>query len=169
MIELYPGLGALPPFNPDLDTGDDDSLPAPAAGLRAAIGRADAVLIFESRVRARDGGRAQEPPRLACRQYRFPGKPVALINTCARGPRPARRRPGGPSGAGWSGCRSSRPRRGASLRELPGVRASSRRGPDRRDLACMEYAGWPASRAIGGGRRLAAASRPLPHEPAHPP
>jgi NAD(P)H-dependent FMN reductase len=39
---FYEGLGGLPHFNPDLDT---EPLPAPVAGLRAAIAAADALLI----------------------------------------------------------------------------------------------------------------------------
>ncbi|MFD0638337.1 NADPH-dependent FMN reductase [Catenulispora yoronensis] len=39
---FYEGLGDLPHFNPDLDV---DPLPEAVAGLRAAIARADAVLV----------------------------------------------------------------------------------------------------------------------------
>lgn len=39
---FYEGLGELPHFNPDLDT---DPLPDSVAGLRSAIGDADAVLV----------------------------------------------------------------------------------------------------------------------------
>ncbi|MFB7181915.1 NADPH-dependent FMN reductase [Streptomyces sp. NPDC056257] len=39
---LYDGLATLPHFNPDDDT---DPLPAPVAGLRAAIAGADAILV----------------------------------------------------------------------------------------------------------------------------
>ena len=44
-VELYPGVAALPHFNPDLDTPDGDHLPAGAAELRALVGRADALLL----------------------------------------------------------------------------------------------------------------------------
>jgi chromate reductase, NAD(P)H dehydrogenase (quinone) len=40
--ELYERMAALPHFNPDDDRGD---LPAPVAELRAATGRADALLV----------------------------------------------------------------------------------------------------------------------------
>jgi len=80
-IELYPGLGALPPFNPDLDTGDDDSLPAPAAALRTAIGRADAVLISSPEYAHGMAGALKNLLDWLVGSIEFPGKPVALINT----------------------------------------------------------------------------------------
>ena len=42
-IPLFPGLGELPHFNPDLD--DDTHRPAPVRALRAAVATADALLI----------------------------------------------------------------------------------------------------------------------------
>lgn len=41
-IEVYGELGALPHFSPDLDV---EPAPAPVAELRAAVGRADALMI----------------------------------------------------------------------------------------------------------------------------
>ncbi|HVZ63634.1 MAG TPA: NADPH-dependent FMN reductase [Lacunisphaera sp.] len=40
-VELFPGLAALPPFNPDLDL---DPAPAPVAAWRSAVAAADALL-----------------------------------------------------------------------------------------------------------------------------
>jgi NAD(P)H-dependent FMN reductase len=45
-VEIYDGLATLPHFNPDLDRAlDDPALPAEVRALRAAVGRADALLI----------------------------------------------------------------------------------------------------------------------------
>ena len=44
-ITLYDGLGALPHFNPDLDSPDGRQLPAIVVDLRRRIGHADGVLI----------------------------------------------------------------------------------------------------------------------------
>ena len=44
-ITLYDGLGALPHFNPDLDSPDGRALPAIVADLRSQVGHADALLI----------------------------------------------------------------------------------------------------------------------------
>ncbi|HUX67281.1 MAG TPA: NADPH-dependent FMN reductase [Terriglobales bacterium] len=41
-ISLYPGLGALPPYNQDVELAGD---PAPVADLKAAVRAADALLI----------------------------------------------------------------------------------------------------------------------------
>jgi NAD(P)H-dependent FMN reductase len=43
-VELYAGLGELPHFNPDLDR-EGSVAPPPVHALRAAIGRADGLLI----------------------------------------------------------------------------------------------------------------------------
>lgn len=80
-IELYAGLGSLPPFNPDLDTGDDDSLPAPAADLRTAVRRADAVLISSPEYAHGMAGALKNLLDWLVGSIEFPGKPVALINT----------------------------------------------------------------------------------------
>ena len=44
IVTLYPGLGTLPPFNPDLDGPDDVPAP-PVRDLRSYIADADALLI----------------------------------------------------------------------------------------------------------------------------
>ena len=81
-LELYRGLGTLPLFNPDDEMA---AVPVSVSALREAVGRADALLI-------------------ACPEYahgvpvafknlldwlvgslEFPGKPVLLLNTAARG------------------------------------------------------------------------------------
>ena len=43
-ISLYSGLGAVPPFNPDLDV-EGAVLPAEIQDLRAQVGQADALLV----------------------------------------------------------------------------------------------------------------------------
>jgi NAD(P)H-dependent FMN reductase len=43
--EIYDGMGRLPHFNPDDDPADEVGLDAEVAGLRAALGAADAVLL----------------------------------------------------------------------------------------------------------------------------
>lgn len=40
-VEIFPGLGMVPPFNPDLDI---DPVPAPVAAWRSAVGAANALL-----------------------------------------------------------------------------------------------------------------------------
>jgi len=43
-VTLYAGLGALPPFNPDLD-GESAVAPAPVADLRARVAAADGLVV----------------------------------------------------------------------------------------------------------------------------
>ena len=80
-ITLYDGLGALPPFNPDLDSQDGDQLPAIVADLREQIGRADGVLISCPEYAHGIPGSFKNLLDWLVGSTEFPGKPVALLNT----------------------------------------------------------------------------------------
>ncbi|HSU95766.1 MAG TPA: NADPH-dependent FMN reductase [Gemmatimonadaceae bacterium] len=80
-ITLYDGLGALPHFNPDLDSQDGDQLPAIVADLREQIGRADGVLISCPEYAHGIPGSFKNLLDWLVGSTEFPGKPVALLNT----------------------------------------------------------------------------------------
>ena len=61
-IILFPNLGALPHFNPDLD---GDTPPQTVLELRSEVGRADGLLISSPRIRAWRTGMPEERARLA--------------------------------------------------------------------------------------------------------
>ena len=81
-LELYEGLGALPLFNPDADA---DPLPPSVLALRAAVGRADALLIACPEYAHGVPGAFKNLLDWLVGSLEFPGKPVLLLNTAARG------------------------------------------------------------------------------------
>jgi chromate reductase, NAD(P)H dehydrogenase (quinone) len=80
-ITLYDGLGALPHFNPDLDSQDGERLPAIVADLREQIGRADGVLISCPEYAHGIPGSFKNLLDWLVGSTEFPDKPVALLNT----------------------------------------------------------------------------------------
>lgn len=81
-LELYPGMGALPPFNPDMDL---DPLPQAVQDLRAAVGRADALLVACPEYAHGIPGIFKNLLDWLVGSLEFPGKPVLLLNCSARG------------------------------------------------------------------------------------
>jgi len=81
-LELYEGLGALPLFNPD---DDIEPLPPPVLALREAVGRADALLIACPEYAHGVPGPFKNLLDWLVGSLEFPGKPVLLLNTAARG------------------------------------------------------------------------------------
>jgi NAD(P)H-dependent FMN reductase len=81
-LVLYDGLGHLPLFNPD---DEHDPLPAPVLGLRAAVGRSDALLIACPEYAHGIPGAFKNLLDWLVGSLEFPGKPVALINASGRG------------------------------------------------------------------------------------
>lgn len=80
-ITLYDALGALPHFNPDLDSPDGGQLPEIVAGLRKQIGHADGVLISCPEYAHGIPGSFKNLLDWLVGSTEFPGKPVALLNT----------------------------------------------------------------------------------------
>jgi chromate reductase, NAD(P)H dehydrogenase (quinone) len=83
-IELYTGLAELPPFNPDLDTGDARLLPASVADLRARIGAADGLLISTPEYAHGLPGAFKNALDWLVGSVEFPGKPVAILMASSR-------------------------------------------------------------------------------------
>lgn len=81
-LALYEGLGALPLFNPDVDA---DPLPPAVPTLREAVGRADALLIACPEYAHGVPGAFKNLLDWLVGSLEFPGKPVLLLNTAARG------------------------------------------------------------------------------------
>jgi NAD(P)H-dependent FMN reductase len=81
-LELYRELGMLPLFNPD---DDIDPLPASVLGLREAVGRADALLIACPEYAHGVPGAFKNLLDWLVGSLEFPGKPILLVNTAARG------------------------------------------------------------------------------------
>jgi NAD(P)H-dependent FMN reductase len=79
---LYEGLAALPPFNPD---DDHDPLPAPVAGLRAAIGGAAALLICAPEYAGTLPGSFKNLLDWTVGGTEISDKPVAWVNSAAPG------------------------------------------------------------------------------------
>jgi NAD(P)H-dependent FMN reductase len=73
---VYPGLGALPHFNPDLD----DALPDEVVALRAAIGAADGVLLCTPEYAGGLPGSFKNLLDWTIGGGELYGKPVAWIN-----------------------------------------------------------------------------------------
>lgn len=84
VVVLYDGLAALPPFNPDLDAPEGDTLPPIIADLRARIGCADGVLISSPEYAHGIPGALKNLLDWLVGSVEFPGKPVALLNTSLR-------------------------------------------------------------------------------------
>ncbi len=79
-INLYAGVGALPLFNPDLES----RVPAPVLALRGEVDRADALLVASPEyARGVTGGIKNALDWLVSHKG-FVGKPVALLNAAAR-------------------------------------------------------------------------------------
>jgi len=81
-LELYEGLGALPLFNPDDEMA---AVPASVSALREAVGRADALLIACPEYAHGVPGAFKNLLDWLVGSLEFPGKPVLLLNTAARG------------------------------------------------------------------------------------
>ena len=81
-LDMYPGMGALPLFSPDAET---DPLPQVALDLRLAVGRADALLIACPEYAHGIPGGFKNLLDWLVGALEFPGKPVLLLNTSARG------------------------------------------------------------------------------------
>jgi NAD(P)H-dependent FMN reductase len=80
-ITLYDELGALPHFNPDLDTPGGDTLPPIVANLRSRVGDAAGVLISSPEYAHGIPGSLKNALDWLVGSTEFPGKPVALLNT----------------------------------------------------------------------------------------
>ena len=80
-IELYDRLGALPHFNPDLDTPDGASLPAIVTDLRSRVRHADGVIISCPEYAHGIPGSFKNLLDWLVGSTEFPDKPVALLNT----------------------------------------------------------------------------------------
>ena len=83
-IELYTGLAELPPFNPDLDTGDERQLPPSVADLRVRIGAADGLLISTPEYAHGLPGSFKNALDWLVGSLEFPGKPVAVLMASSR-------------------------------------------------------------------------------------
>jgi chromate reductase, NAD(P)H dehydrogenase (quinone) len=80
-IVLYTGLGQLPHFNPDLDTGQP---PEAVAAFRWEIGRCDGLIICSPEYAHGVAGSMKNAFDWLVSSLEFPGKPVALFNTSPR-------------------------------------------------------------------------------------
>lgn len=82
IVEVHPGLDALPFFSPDLDRGfDDPALPDAVRALRAAIAASDAVLISSPEYAHGVSGMFKNALDWLVGGEEMIGKRVALINT----------------------------------------------------------------------------------------
>ena len=81
-LELYSGMSALPLFNPDVEVGP---LPQTVRELREAVGRAEALLIACPEYAHGIPGTFKNLLDWLVGALEFPGKPVLLLNTSARG------------------------------------------------------------------------------------
>jgi len=81
-LEIYSGMGALPRFSPDLEV---EPLPQTVLDVRAAVGRADALLIACPEYAHGIPGAFKDLLDWLVGALEFPGKPVLLLNTSARG------------------------------------------------------------------------------------
>ena len=77
----YAGLGALPPFNPDLDT---EAPPAAVQALRREIGACDGLLISSPEYAHGIPGTLKNALDWLVASLEFAGTPTALINPSAR-------------------------------------------------------------------------------------
>jgi NAD(P)H-dependent FMN reductase len=80
-VTIFRGLGDLPHFNPDLD---HHLVPAAVQELRAAVGRAAAILISSPEYAHGVAGAMKNLLDWLVSSLEFPGKPVGLINTAPR-------------------------------------------------------------------------------------
>jgi NAD(P)H-dependent FMN reductase len=82
LLTFYAGLAALPLFNPDDESGE---LPASVRALREAVGQCDGLLIACPEYAHGVPGAFKNLLDWLVGSLEFPGKPVLLINTSARG------------------------------------------------------------------------------------
>jgi len=80
-IILYPGLGGLPHFNPDLDTA---APPNSVQVLRRQVGHSDGLIISSPEYAHGVAGAMKNALDWLVSSLEFPEKPVALINTAPR-------------------------------------------------------------------------------------
>ncbi len=84
-VAPYDGLGALPPFNPDLDGAlDDPLLPPPVRDLRARVGAADALVVSSPEYARGVAGAFKNLLDWLVGGAEVPGKPVAQLHATAR-------------------------------------------------------------------------------------
>lgn len=81
-LEMYPCMSALPLFSPDVEI---DPLPQTVLDLRAAVERADALLIACPEYAHGIPGAFKNLPDWLVGALEFPGKPALLLNTSVRG------------------------------------------------------------------------------------
>lgn len=81
-LDLYDGTSSLPLFDPDVETGP---LPQTVREMREAVGRADALLIACPEYAHGIPGAFKNLLDWLVGALEFPGKPVLLLNTSARG------------------------------------------------------------------------------------
>jgi NAD(P)H-dependent FMN reductase len=79
-VTLYRELGALPPFNPDLELQP----PPPVSAFRTAVARADALLIASPEYAHGVSGVMKNALDWLVGDERFVAKPVAVVNTSPR-------------------------------------------------------------------------------------
>ena len=82
-FDLYDGLGALPHFNPDLDT-EGSTPPEPVRDLRARIAAADALLICSPEYAHGVPGSLKNALDWMVSDAAMIGKPIGLLNASAR-------------------------------------------------------------------------------------
>lgn len=82
VLLLYNGLAALPPFNPDVERA---ALPPVVQALRDTVVQADALLIASPEYAHGVPGAFKNLLDWLVGSPEFPGKPVLLLNTSARG------------------------------------------------------------------------------------
>lgn len=83
-VQVYSGVGALPHFNPDLDSPEAPALPPEVAELRALVGRADALLLSTPEYAHGLPGAFKNVLDWLVGSIEFPGKAVAVISPTAR-------------------------------------------------------------------------------------
>lgn len=83
-VRMYAGLADLPAFNPDLDTIGAERIPPVVADLRAAVGRADGILISSPEYAHGIPGSLKNALDWLVGSVEFPGKPVALLTPSSR-------------------------------------------------------------------------------------
>jgi len=81
VFEHFEGIGDLPHFNPDIETGP---LPAAVATLRARVENADALLISCPEYARGIPGAFKNALDWLVGGHEFPGKPIALFNASPR-------------------------------------------------------------------------------------
>lgn len=80
-VTLFEGLRSVPPFDPDQD---GESLPAPVAALRQALGAADALVISSPEYARGVSGVLKNALDWLVGGAEMPGKRVGLVNTSTR-------------------------------------------------------------------------------------